>query len=479
MTTKYITALLLAPVLLLQLSCKKWLDVKPKSQIEADVLYQRESGFKDVLYGAYINMAGTSMYGREMTFGLVDVIGNTYAHTGSNYALAQTYQYDNTSVEPLITAAWQSTYNTIANLNSLIANLRTADKTMFGKDNYNVILGEALGLRAFLHFDLLRLFAPSYKANPSATAIPYVTQYGSAITPDGTVTTVLTGITADMEEAAALLKVADPIVTNRAITANIDDGYLLQRNFHFNYYAAKATLARIYMYKADYVNAAKCADEVIDAGKFNWIQVDAVAVADDAKRDRTFTPEQVFVLNTPKMSDNIIDRLQYTAFGTAGGLSLYFLTADINRLYPDANDWRKLYAWSLERSGVSSERFNTKLWQPEGMPVALNSRMPLIRLPELYLISAEAALASDPSKTISRIRTLRIHRGMDAGIPDGTAADVLSTEIMKEYHREFICEGQLFYYYKRLDMATMDGVTTPFDKAKYVLPKPAEEIEFR
>lgn len=469
----------LVPVLLLQVSCKKWLDVKPKTQVEADVLYQRESGFKDVLWGVYVNMATPDMYGREMTFGLVDVIGQSYPNTGSTYGYAKTYQYTNTTIESLINPIWQNSYNTIANLNSLIEHLGTADRTLFAADNYNVILGEALGLRAYLHFDMLRLFAPSYKADPQALAIPYVTRYTFQLTPESTVATVLDSINADLEAAAALLKQADPIVTNRAITASIDDGYLMDRNFHLNYYAVKALMARVYLYKGDYVNAAKNADEVIDAGKFNWIHLDDIAVADESQRDRTFSPEQVFVLNTPRMSEYIIDRLQYTAFGTAGGLSLYFLTADINRLYPEANDWRKLYFFSQERSGVSNQRFNTKLWQPEGMPAEYADRMPLIRLPELYLVSAEAALDTDPAKTISRLRELRVKRGQDAGIPDGTPAETLATEIMKEYHREFVGEGLLFYYYKRVDAATMDGVTGTFNKANYVLPRPAEEIEFR
>lgn len=33
--------------------------------------------------------------------------------------------------------------------------------------------GELLALRAFLHFDMLRLFGPIYKEDPSALSIPY------------------------------------------------------------------------------------------------------------------------------------------------------------------------------------------------------------------------------------------------------------------------------------------------------------------
>ena len=36
-----------------------------------------------------------------------------------------------------------------------------------------MIIGEAMALRAFLHFDMLRLFGPVYVKEPSAEAIPY------------------------------------------------------------------------------------------------------------------------------------------------------------------------------------------------------------------------------------------------------------------------------------------------------------------
>ena len=46
---------------------------------------------------------------------------------------------------------------------------------LFTGNNYNIIQGEALALRAMLHFDMLRLFGPVYSRNPEATSIPYYT----------------------------------------------------------------------------------------------------------------------------------------------------------------------------------------------------------------------------------------------------------------------------------------------------------------
>ena len=63
----------------------------------------------------------------------------------------------------------------------------------------------------------------------------------------------------------------------------------------------------------------------------------------------------------------------------------------------------------------------------------------------MYLIAAEA------SGDIRYLETLRANRGYATDpLPAGAN---LQDEITKEYQKEFIAEGQLFYYYKRRNMA--------------------------
>lgn len=478
MTVNKFLLCLISVALLLTAGCNKWLDVKPKTQVDGEVLYERESGFKDVLYGAYVNMASAQMYGQEMTFGLVDALGNAYPNVGFFYNFAKTGDYTSAQMEPVINAVWSKSYNTISNLNNLISHLNGADQKMFREDNYNVIKGEALGLRGFLHFDMLRLFAPSYKSNPGAQAIPYVVDYSFRPTPFSTVSVVLDSVLSDLKVAAALLQQSDPIYTGRVITTNVDDGYLMNRAYHLNYYAVKAAMARVYLYMGDLVNAALCADEVINSQKFSWTKLDDFATLDESRRDRTFKAEQVMVLDVARLADYLIDRVQASASG-GNGLAMWYVNNDLNTLYTFANDWRKLYQWSPERNSINNERFPTKLYQPQGIPDSLARRLPLIRLPELFLISAEAAFDTDPEKSRSRINTLRRNRGFEINIPVGTPATALRNELLLEYRREFINEGVLFYYYKRLDADRMANGAPTFDKTKYVLPIPVDETQFR
>lgn len=461
-------------------SCDDWLDVKPKTQIESSEMFSSETGFKDVLNGVYLNISSASMYGREMTYGLVDVIGDVYygAYNNPVYSRAKSHDYTYSGVESRINSIWQDSYTSIAMLNELLSQMETADRGLFSRDNYNVIKGEALGLRAMLHFDILRLFAKAPAVDANAAAIPYVTTYSFKITPTSTVSETLDKVIADLQAAADLLKQSDPIATGREITTSDDSGYLLNRQFHLNYYAVKAIMARAYLYKGDTSNARQCAQEVISSGKFTWTSVDNIATTNDSDRDRTFTKEQVFALQIDNM-DSYIDPAVYSS-SARYAVQLYIYSTWLNVIWPTAThstDWRRVYFVTNEGAYSSYYYTSSKLWQ-EGMNESYVKRMPLIRLPEMYLILAEC----DVANAAEQLNVIREHRGVTAPVAY-TDEKSLQDEITLEYLREFYNEGQLFYRYKRINDTTHYGgyycrKNVAFNTDYYVLPMPAEEIEF-
>ncbi|MDR0766238.1 MAG: RagB/SusD family nutrient uptake outer membrane protein [Odoribacteraceae bacterium] len=456
-------------------SCEEWLSVKPQTTVEASDLFKNEAGFKDALWGVYTRMTSTSLYGRELTFGMVDVIGQIYYNAGSSssysYNNLKSYNYTHATAEAVINAAWSGMYTTIANINNLVDNLRAVDRGMFDGEHYNVILGEALALRAYLHFDLLRLFAPSYLVGASQPAIPYVKEYTFRTTPLSTVEQVIALALEDLAEAEGLLKASDPIYTGAEVDE--EDALLLRRYFHLNYYAVKAVQARVHLYKGDLAKAGACALEVINSGKFTWTPVSSIAVVDVATRDRTFSPEQVFALQVQNMETNIADRLTETIYVS---YRLVFNDSYLNRRYPaatHANDWRRLYYWSDVIMATNGYRFCNKLWQVEEMTADFAKRMPLVRLPELYLIAAEADIAN----AATYLNVIRENRGVLVPVT-ATAEEDLRAEIKMEYLREFACEGLVFHYYKRVNATAIDGLSGTFNTANYLLPVPKEEIEY-
>jgi hypothetical protein len=99
----------------------------------------------------------------------------------------------------------------------------------------------------------------------------------------------------------------------------------------------------------------------------------------------------------------------------------------------------------------------------------------LIRLPEMYYIAAEC---SDPATAIGYLNTVREQRGL-SDLSAGSDEAAVQTEILKEYQKEFYAEGQMFYYYKRLNLSQIRFSGIPGSDNIYILPLPDEELQYR
>ena len=187
---KRIKILLVAGILFSLLTgCEDWLDVNASSQLDRNDLFKSENGYGEALTGVYAKMCDKSLYGRELTFDIVDMLAGYYNIQMYNHINWYEYSYaDPTNSFAVSYCAgyienfWNNIYAQIANINSLLETI-DGNKGVFSDDNYNLIKGEALGLRAYLHFDLLRLFAEAYSAGKDKEAIPYVTKLTPSVTP--------------------------------------------------------------------------------------------------------------------------------------------------------------------------------------------------------------------------------------------------------------------------------------------------------
>ncbi len=141
---------------ILSCACQNWLDVQPKTEVKSDLLFESESGFKDANIGCYMMMGSTSLYGKELTSGLIDVLGQQWtAGISTTYTEIMKYNYD--GAEYMINSIWANMYTTIANINNILENI-DGKRNILQPAVYHIFKGEALGLRAFLHFELLKIF---------------------------------------------------------------------------------------------------------------------------------------------------------------------------------------------------------------------------------------------------------------------------------------------------------------------------------
>ena len=103
--------------------------------------------------------------------------------------------------------------------------------------------------------------------------------------------------------------------------------------------------------------------------------------------------------------------------------------------------------------------------------------IPLIRMTEMYYIIAETA--TDETEALDALNTVLFNRGVKE-LEDKTQ---LAGMLRDEYRREFFGEGQLFFYYKRLNVKVLhsysENADLDMDAAKYVVPLPLSETDFR
>ncbi|MBO9631563.1 MAG: RagB/SusD family nutrient uptake outer membrane protein [Chitinophagaceae bacterium] len=478
--TIIITVLLLA-------SCNKWFDIKPEDQVTKDELFKSESGFMEALNGVYTSCANADLYGLELSSGLPEVLAQNYhfePNDRDGYKQSSLYNYTDLHFIDMKDKVWRKMYTAIANCNLILENI---DNPVYMTDvNRRLIHGEALALRAYLHLDLLRLFAPSYASAPAAKAIPYVTTFSNKATALSTVTEALNKMVTDLTEAKALMKPVDPIIASAYVVGYPSDTaskelkapVLFQQNrrHRMNYYAVCGTLARVYLCLDKKQEALANAKEVIEAGKFPWTKEQDFINADVKLKDRILYPELVFC-----WFDNW--NTQVTSRRFESGFAGFYIKADAgDKLYEKGGvggEDRRFKQWFNLINDAAMVRYELLKYEREKETNRHPFVHPAIRLSELYYIAAESSWDTDPAKALEYLNLVRAARGINVAI-NTSSKTVFMDELVKEVRKETYAEGQLFYLYKRLKRGILmeTGATTPPSNKIFVLPFPNDELEY-
>lgn len=481
--------------------CSDWLDVRPRTEMKDEDMYASENGFRNVLIGAYVRMVTSELYGENTTTKVPELLAQHWQTSTSSTAKKtldniRKFNFKDENVKEVIGTMWVQYYKTIANLNSMLKEMQ-GKETLFRTGDYDLIKGEALGLRAFLHLDILRLWGPvpGNDVNSSQSAIPYLTEmtkdpnkalplsYGK----------VLEMILADLEEAEKLLA-GDPVIECKNGVLNLGYGAILSGDFkrpedefwyyrqnRFNYYAVKATKARYYQWIGEDGKAVICANEVIDAlnpedgsQKFSLANSVADGTPDNDTGDRIMSCEHIFSLHNPMLEDII--RPLFIDFGGYTQKMTYITTAYEKTVHPNDIRFDKDNYWeerSVPLTGSMQNMFK-KFWVNETTSTQL---MPLIRLPEMYFIVMECGSMGEAQ---AKFRAFRISRNMDSSIDaELTDAPAVRRRLEKEYRKEFYGEGQMFFWYKRHNTTKLTWpVALEIESSQFVVPRPDSQTVF-
>lgn len=476
MKNKIITLLFLFASAGLHSGCDSWLDVTPQAQVNADKLFSTPTGFENALYGIYTSMTDPALYGTHATFGLMDVLAQYYrVHTNRYHTLyeASLYNYGHAQSQEVIRQAWLKAYNSIANCNILLEYLSGKPASFFEGDKYLFLQAETRALRGYLHFDLLRAFAPSWKENPDAVCLPYAGSFAEKIHRQRSTREIVGEILRELEEARSLLKPVDPALQERFkdmynhYQSSSGQEFVSYRAYRLNYWAITGLMARVCHYSGDTGKAYEYAREVIRAGEegfFLFAQESGVS-APLTSRDVVMQTEILFALNFPG-----IHNLWY---GYDAGSSTSYTINTLASVYPLSDDFRRQYLVIKNGNGEDVSVKYADVKSTKG------GKIPMIRLSEMYLIAAEAGFDTHRGEAIGYLETLRKNRGVVSGISPSVTSDEFLRELTLEARREFLGEGQLFYWYKRLGSPIHQGNTTiVLDPVQFCLPLPAAEVEF-
>ncbi|MDO4771295.1 RagB/SusD family nutrient uptake outer membrane protein [Porphyromonas sp.] len=442
--------------------CNQWFDVSPKTDVKAQDLYKTENGYLSALAGLYVTMTKSEVYGSNLSFGLLDHMAQIYdwlPKGDTDRAKIYTYNIDTPNdynTKSLLASSWITSYNIIANANNLIKWLdQNGTAVLKNEQTRNMVRGEALAVRAYVHFDLLRGWGPIYKDEPTALSIPYRVVADDSKLPLLSAQEIIKRILEDLNEARRLLSHE---AESKLIDMNAD------RRCRLNYHAVNALLARVYCYAGDAPKAVMHAKEALDKCGLD-LQVNN---ADDPAQYR----EALFAVNLNKMPDKV---KSIFAENPKDITALYHSTVQtFNALYEttgtETEDIRAKSSGFI-RFNDQGKVLSRKYIQNE------EEIIPLIRIPEMYYILCEMSPLSEAAQHLNKVRNKR-------GFATASNVKINSEEerireLDKEYRKEFYAEGQYFFFLKRHAFKTfINCPVTPMGKEQYVFQLPDREKEY-
>ncbi len=445
-------------------ACSGWFDVSPKTDLKADEMFSTESGFESSLTGIYLLMTDQGAYGGNMSFGLLDQLAQQYDYIPDgandraaiyNYATATS---DGFRTKQKLAQSWLKLYNVIANCNNFIKWLdRNGESVIRNVKTRNTFRAEALAIRAYCHFDLLRAWGPWKYGTDAAAAdapcIPYRMVADNSKQPLLPAKEIVKLALKDLDEAKTLLEHEKKM--------RLDNS---ERQFRFNYHAVNALMARIYCYAGDATNAVACAQDVVDNC--------GLTLVSSNQDDPILFSECIAALNiyhlTETFSSHWADGEKYT--------TQYFIRSErFNSYFEVSGDRREdmrskssaFYEHAAAKTALS-RKYNTN---PK-------EAVPLIRLPEMYYILCE--MTPDLTQAARFLNAVRNKRGYSRSLNVNFADEASRLKALdREFRKEFYAEGQYWYFLKRHGITELSyDNSIVLSKERFVFPLPDAEKEY-
>jgi len=445
------------------LSCDNLLTINPENAVNADKALKTISGNVSTLMSSYANLQVSTSYGRRMIAG-VEVMADN-AKVAVSHANLITNEGRNLAGSHCNN--WTIAYTVIRNTNFVIEAIDNVPEiASTDAASKRLIKGEAYFLRGWQFFDLARVYSrepnhliPGFEHGIILQTKAFIfngSNISEAESPRNTVSECYKQIISDLNMAFDLMKDVD------------------KDNFPYraSAVAAKALLARVYLYQENY-------DEAINAA--TWVINNIKSYNGGATSITAGDYTSVFSKGT-----ETVFGLVYKETDGLGNNSLHAVYTNTGLLDPtsDNPDW---YRDEKRGSGYGDVLFSIALYNtfdPADSRLSVFKRVirgnntanpergiwcykfngynggygidniPIIRLSEMYHIRIESNLrkaAKDEMSAINDLNFMRQARNLSV-VKDITGQDLINLAT-EERRKEFLGEGHRFFELKRMGLS--------------------------
>ena len=103
-TTYWINLLAGLVAVVFATSCNDFLDVHPAGEVDESEQFGSIRGYRNAMYGVYGRMAATNLYGKNLSYGFIDQLGQQFGYDNTSetsYFVSQ-YNYLRSDVRAIV-----------------------------------------------------------------------------------------------------------------------------------------------------------------------------------------------------------------------------------------------------------------------------------------------------------------------------------------------------------------------------------------
>lgn len=400
-------------------ACKKMVDIKlPFQLVVTDKVFSNTEDAKSAVAGMFYTLGQSSE--NFANAGTTILCGLSADELAPFNQSADVYNevYNNSITEAnflMATTLWNPAYTVIYNANAIITGLEHS--VAISKQQQDSLAANALFARAFSYFYLVNYFGDV----PLVTTIDYKK---SSVLPRSKTNLVYDLMVDDLTKAQNFLPVA----------------YSGGRRIMPTKWAAKALLARVYLYQKKWEQATAEADSVISQSGLFSLSADLDKVFTVNSREAIWQLESNINAFSGVVTQEGQRFIPYPS--VAQSIPAFYLTAQLVSRF-DSADNRLIHWTAINNYKSGNYRLPYKYKEGRAQNVtghAVNEYNTVLRLAELYLIRAEALVQLNKTDAAKDdLNRIRQRAGLEqvAAVSNEALLDTICNENQKEFFVEW------------------------------------------